>query len=38
LAEANLIKTEHINNGRYEAGKIRAEADAYAIKKISEAE
>jgi hypothetical protein len=38
LAEANLIENEILNNARAEAAKIRAEADAYEIKTLTECE
>jgi len=38
VAEANLIETEIVANAKAEAGKIRAEADGYYLKKVSEIE
>ena len=38
LAQANLIRTEMLAQGETEAGTIRAQADAYRIQKISEAQ
>lgn len=38
LAEANLIENEILNNARAEAARIRAEADAFEIKTLTECE
>jgi hypothetical protein len=38
IAEANLIETSVLANAKAEAAKIRAEADAYFLTKVSEAE
>jgi hypothetical protein len=38
LAEANLIENEILNNAKAEAGRIKAEADAFEIKTLTECE
>lgn len=38
MAEANLIENEILNNARAEAARIKAEADAYEIKTLTECE
>lgn len=38
LAEANLIENEILNNARAEAAKIKAQADAFEIKTLTECE
>jgi hypothetical protein len=38
LAEANLIETAIVANAKAQAAKIRAEADAYTLKTVTEAE
>ena len=38
IAEANLIETSVLADAKAEAAKIRAEADAYFLTKVSEAE
>ena len=38
LAEANLIETAIIANSKAQAAKIKAEADAYALNTVTEAE
>ena len=38
IAEANLIETEIIAQAKLDAARIKAEADAYNLKTVSEAQ